>query len=136
MSWGQNWLQLKEKKSIENQKRLMSWYRKRKPTWRKDLIRYNSHPWIMFYFNWLVIIWRGGVFVWNWTSKVKGAEEFWTWLDKRGGGSWKLENFHGRHMCVVPKIWIIMNRVSTLFCKYPSTENVFCENNCSPRRAL
>ena len=21
---------------------------------------YNSHPWIMFSFNWLIIIWRGG----------------------------------------------------------------------------
>ena len=29
-----------------------------------------------------------------------------------------------------------MNRVTTLFYKYPSTENAFCENNCSPRRAL
>ena len=31
---------------------------------------------------------------------------------------------------------IIMNRVSTLFYKYPSIENVFCEKNCFPRRAL
>ena len=38
----------------------MSWYCKRKPTWRKDLVTYNSHPWIMFSFNWLVIIWRRG----------------------------------------------------------------------------
>ena len=29
-----------------------------------------------------------------------------------------------------------MNRVNTLFYKYQSTENVFCESNCSPRRAL
>ena len=28
-------------------------------TWRKDLTTYNSHPWIMFSLNWLVIIWRG-----------------------------------------------------------------------------
>ena len=41
-------LQLNEKRSKENQKRLMSWYWKRKLTWRKELIRYNSHPWIMF----------------------------------------------------------------------------------------
>ena len=38
----------------------MSWYWKWKPTWRKHLITYNSYPWIMFSFNWLVIIWRGG----------------------------------------------------------------------------
>ena len=31
----------------------MSWYWKRKPTWRKDLITYNSHPWICLLF----IIW-------------------------------------------------------------------------------
>ena len=39
----------------------MSWYCKQNATWRKDLITYNSHPWIMFSFNpsnWLVIIWR------------------------------------------------------------------------------
>ena len=38
----------------------MSWYRKRKPTRRKDLVAYNSYSWIMFSFNWLVFIWRGG----------------------------------------------------------------------------
>ena len=31
---------------------------KTKLTWTKDLITYNSHPWIIFSFNWLVIIWR------------------------------------------------------------------------------
>ena len=74
-------LQLNEKKSTESQTRLMSWYWKGKSTWRKDLTTYDSHPWIMFYFNWLVIIWRGGKggrFAWNWTSKVKGVEEIWT----------------------------------------------------------
>ena len=35
-------------------------YWKRKPTWRKDLITYNSHPRIMFPFIWCVIIWRRG----------------------------------------------------------------------------
>ena len=52
------WLQVNGKKSMESQTRLMSWY------WKtdlkdKDLITYNSHPWIIFPFNWLVIIWRG-----------------------------------------------------------------------------
>ena len=54
-------LQLNEKKSKESQTRLMGWYWKRKPTWRKDLITYNSHPWIMFSFNWLAIIWIGAL---------------------------------------------------------------------------
>ena len=52
-------LQLNEKKSKESKTRLMSWYWKRKPTWTKGLISHNSHPLIMFSFNWLVIIWRG-----------------------------------------------------------------------------
>ena len=50
--------QLNEKKSKKRQTRLMSCYWKRKSTWKKDLIIFNSHPWIMFSFNWLVIIWR------------------------------------------------------------------------------
>ena len=53
-------LQLNENKSQGSQTRLMRWYWKRKSTWRKDLITYNSHPWIVLSFNWLVIIWKGG----------------------------------------------------------------------------
>ena len=49
-------LQLNEKKSKESQTGLMSWYWKLVPTWRKDLIAYNSHSWIMFSFTWLVLI--------------------------------------------------------------------------------
>ena len=45
-------------KSMERKTKLMSWYWGQKPTCRKDLITCNSHPWIMFYFNWLVINWR------------------------------------------------------------------------------
>ena len=70
----------------------MSWYWEQKPTWRKDLITCNSHPWIMFSFNWLVIIWRGRGFVWNWTSKVNEVEECghsWT----RGWGVLKIGQF-------------------------------------------
>ena len=33
------------------------------------------------------------MFIWNWTSKVKGVEEFWTWMDKEGGGGRSLENW-------------------------------------------
>ena len=36
-------VRLYEKKSKENQTRLMRWYWKRKPTWRKDLTTHNSH---------------------------------------------------------------------------------------------
>ena len=75
-------LQLNEKKSQESQTRLMSWYWKRKPTWRKHVIIYNSHSCTVFSFNWLVIILSfgeevGGEVVWNWTSKVKSMKEFW-----------------------------------------------------------
>ena len=41
-------LQLNENKSKESQTTLMSWYWKQKPTWRKDLIIYNTDPWICF----------------------------------------------------------------------------------------
>ena len=56
----------------------MSWYCKRQPTWRKDLITYNGKTWMMFSFNWLVIIWRRGSFLWNRTPKFKGVEQSWT----------------------------------------------------------
>ena len=71
-------LQLNEKKSKKSHTRLMRWYWKQKPTWRKDLVTHDSQPWIMFCFNWLVIIRKGGGFVWNRTSKNKGVEEVWT----------------------------------------------------------
>ena len=103
--------QLNEKKTKESQTRLISWYWKRKPAWRKDLITCNNHPWIIFSFNWSVIIWRervrGGGFVWNWASKVKGVEEFLGVDGQGGGGSWKLDNFHGRHMCIIPNIFLL-----------------------------
>ena len=84
-------LQLNEKKSKESQIRLMSWHWKGKPTWRKDLITYNSHLSIMFSFNWLVIIWRGGWgFVWVWTSRSSGWKNFGR-RSTRGVGS--LENW-------------------------------------------
>ena len=79
--WGQDWLQQNEKMSIESQTRLRSWYWKRKPTWRKDLITYNNHSRIMFLFNWLDIIWRVG-----------------------GGWFWKFVSFYGRHMFIVPNL--------------------------------
>ena len=83
-------LHLNEKDSKKSQTGLMSWYRKRKPTWRTDLITYHSHPWIMFSFNWFVIIWiLGGGFVWDWISKFNGVENF-GYNGQEGGG---LENW-------------------------------------------
>ena len=48
-----------------------------------------------------VVVVGGRGVVWNWTSKVKGMEEFWTQMDKGGGGSWKLNNFRESHMCII-----------------------------------
>ena len=96
----------------------MNWYWKQKTTWSKDLIIYISHPWIMFSFKGLIIIWReDGGFVWNWTSNVKGVEEIWTYMDKGVlKGSWKLDNFHGHRMCIILYKIILVNlrRVSLL----------------------
>ena len=96
-------LQLNEKKSKESQTRLMSWYWKRKSTWRKDLITYNNNPWIMFSFNWLVIIWRGGVRLkldvqGQGSGRILGVDQQERWW------SWKLNNFHRRHICIIPKM--------------------------------
>ena len=27
-------------------------------------------------------------------------------MDKTGGGSWKLDNFHGCHMCIIPNRYL------------------------------
>ena len=51
---------------------------------KKDLITYNSHPWIMLSFNWLVIIRKEG------GSFVIGPP-------RSGGG----RTFHGRHICII-----------------------------------
>ena len=66
----------KWKKPKESQTRLMSWYWKGKPTWRKDLITYNSHPWIMLSFNCLVIIWRRGRVVWLFETGRQSLREW------------------------------------------------------------
>ena len=102
MFWGWDWLQLNEKKSMESQTRLMSRYWKWKPTWRKDLITYNSHPRIMFPFNWLVIIWRGGGVCEKLDIQGQRGGRNLDVPGQVGGESWKLGNFHGRHMCIVP----------------------------------
>ena len=110
MLWGRNWIQLNEKKSLESQTRLMSCYRKRKPTWSKDLITYDCNSRIMFPFNWLVIIWRG--VVWNWTSK------FWTKLDK-GVGVLKFSCTSYVYRPLISQFWIIeisLRNKSVLLC--------------------
>ena len=84
---------------MESQTRLMSWYWKRKPTWRKDLIRYNSHPWIIFFLiDWLSFR--------DWMGEERSSFEvgrprsrWWKNFDVAGqskGGSWQLDNFHER----------------------------------------
>ena len=82
----------------------MSWYWKRKSTWRKDLITYNSHPWIMFSLSWLDIIWRGGVRLKLYLQGQGGGRIL--EVDGRGGGGpWKLENFPGRHVYHSSFLW-------------------------------
>ena len=55
----------------------------------------------MFSFNWLVIIWRG-------ESRLKldfqghGGGKILDVDGQGGGGSSKLDNFHGRHMYIIP----------------------------------
>ena len=47
---------------------------------------------------------RMGGFVWNGTSKVKRGGTMLDFDRKGGGRSKKLDNFHGRHMCIVCKL--------------------------------
>ena len=92
----------------------MNWYWKRKQTWKKDLITYNTHPWIMFSFNWLVIIWRGRRFTWGlltWRRFNFGRR----WA--RELGSWKLGNFLGRHMCIIHWIKSLLDSKYLWNCK-------------------
>ena len=98
-------LRLNEKMSKKSRKRIMSCYCKGKPTWRKDLKTYNNHPWIMFSLNWLVIIWRTrgrGVRL-KLDVQGPGAGRIFDVDRQRGGGSWKMGNFHGRHICIIPR---------------------------------
>ena len=107
-------LQLNEKKSKEGETKLMNWYWKRKQTWKKDLITYDTHPWIMFSFNWLVIIWRGRRFTWGlltWRRFNFGRR----WA--RELGSWKLDNFLGRHMCIIHWIKSLLDSKYLWNCK-------------------
>ena len=111
-------LQLNEKKSTESQTRLMSWYWKGKSTWRKDLTTYDSHPWIMFYFNWLVIIWRGG------RGEVRLK------LDVQGQGSRRnldVDLFQSKHSGL-GRFWIVVRFTQILaWCK----EHKTCWNKAS-----
>ena len=55
----------------------------------------------MFPFNWLVIIWRGGVHL-ELDIQGQGGGKLLD-VDWQGGrGSWKLDNFQGRDMCIIP----------------------------------
>ena len=53
----------------------------------------------MFSLKWLVIIWKGGGSFETGHPRSRQWKNFgrrWTW------GSWKLDNFHGRHLCIIP----------------------------------
>ena len=53
-----------------------------------------------------------GRFVWIWTSKGKGVGIFWTQMDQGDRGSWKLDNFHECHMCIIPNLkWIFASQL-------------------------
>ena len=108
--WGRGWLQLNEKKPMESQTRLMSWYWKRKPTWRKDLITYNSNPRIIFPFNWPVIIRRrgGGRVSLKLDVQGQGSGRIMDVAAQGSGRSCKLGNFHRRPMCIVPNVTVMV----------------------------
>ena len=53
----------------------------------------------MFPLNWLAIIWRGGGIRLKLDVQGEGGGRILDVAGKGGWGSWKLENFHGHHMC-------------------------------------
>ena len=104
-TWNEN-----EKKWKKSQTWLMSLYWKRKPTWKKDLITYSSYPWIMFFLMIGYYLERGVRLKLD--VQGQGGERVLD-IDGQGGwGSWKLDNFHGRHMCSIPYI----NATVSLIC--------------------
>ena len=60
-----------------------------------------SHASIIFSFNWLVIIWRRGIRL-KLDVQVQVGGRILDVDGKGGGGSYKLDNFHGRHMFITP----------------------------------
>ena len=103
-------INLNEKKWKGSHSWLMSLYWKRKLTWRKDLVTYNSYSRIMFSFKGLVKIWRGEVCL---KLDVQGQEGE-RILDiggQRGWRSWNLDNFYGCHMWIVPYFTQCFRRV-------------------------
>ena len=68
----------------------------------------------MFSLNWLVIIWRGGR---PFKLDVQGqGDGIMLDVDGQGGwGSWKLDNFHGPHMCIIHNAdWLLQIYVMLL----------------------
>ena len=70
--------------------------------------------WFCFYFDFVrshaqcgccsIVCWRGwrGEVRLKFDAQGQGVEWFGTQMDKNGGrGSWKLDNFHGRRLCIV-----------------------------------
>ena len=63
--------------------------------------RPDSHPRIIFPFNWLVIIWRAALRL-KLDVHGQGSGRKLD-VDGQGGeGSRKLDHFHGNHMCIDP----------------------------------
>ena len=68
---------------------------------RPDNIK--SHPLVMFSFNCLVIICRGRASVYlRLDVQGQGSGRILNVAAQGVGGSWKLDNCHGCHMCIVP----------------------------------
>ena len=94
---------------------------------KKRLITYNRHPWIMFSFNWLVIIWRGGSsfaigsprsrgwsnFRRRWTRRVRSLENWTIFMDVTCVSSQMINHLNGSislyykscHKLVVLQFW-------------------------------
>ena len=109
------------------------------------LITYNSHPWIMFSFNWLIIICRGGggEFIWNWMSKVRSRGWKISKVDRQEvrvcggrGGVLKIEQFSWASICIIyEKTWKNLIKICfTTGKKYLMYHglNVLCTFNLCP----
>ena len=75
----------------------------------------------MFSLNWLVIIWRKGELCLELDVQGQRGGRILDVDEPGGEGSWKWDNFHGRHMCIVPKttaIWVKDLYHTKLRCNY------------------
>ena len=74
---------------------------KRKSTWRKDLITYNNHLGLCFpLIDWLSLE-RSGWLRLKLDVQGQGGGRTLDADGQGGGGSWKLDKFQGRLMCII-----------------------------------